>query len=144
MNKLDPLLTSSYDFTLPNELIATHPVEPRDNARMLVYDRNSDTITHTYFYELENYIPKNSALIFNDTKVIKARLYGNKESGGKIELLINRPLNATEINVYIRGKVKVDTKIIFSENLYAKLLKLHEDGSRDVVFIQNENILRFE
>ena len=144
MNKLDPLLTSSYDFTLPNELIATHPLEPRDSAKMLVYNRSSDTIIHTYFYELENYIPKNSALIFNDTKVIKARLYGHKESGGKIELLINRPLNATDINVYIRGKVKIDTKIIFGENLYAKLLKLHEDGSRDVVFIQNEHILRFE
>lgn len=144
LNKLDPFLTSSYDFTLPSELIATHPLEPRDSAKMLVYNRSSDTITHTYFYELESYIPKNSALIFNDTKVIKARLYGNKESGGKIELLINRPLNATDINVYIRGKVKVDTKILLSENLYAKLLKLHEDGSRDVVFIQNEHILRFE
>ena len=144
LNKLDPFLTSSYDFILPNELIATHPLEPRDSAKMLVYNRSSDTIIHTYFYELENYIPKNSALIFNDTKVIKARLYGHKESGGKIELLINRPLNATDINVYIRGKVKIDTKIIFGENLYAKLLKLHEDGSRDVVFIQNEHILRFE
>lgn len=144
MNKLDPLLTSSYDFTLASELIATHPVEPRDSAKMLVYNRNSDTITHTYFYELENYIPKESALIFNDTKVIKARLYGQKESGGKVELLINRPLNATEINVYIRGKVKVDMKIFFDENLTCKLVKLHEDGSRDVEFFQNEHLLRFE
>ena len=82
MNKLDPLLTSSYDFKLPDELIATHPVEPRDSAKLLVYDRKTDTITHTYFYELEKFIPKDTALIFNDTKVIKARLYGKKESGG--------------------------------------------------------------
>ena len=144
MNKLDPLLTSSYDFILPSELIATHPLEPRDNAKMLVYDRSSNTITHTYFYEFENFIPKNSALILNDTKVIKARLYGQKESGGKIELLINKPLNATEINVYIRGKTKVDMQIFFQENLTCRVLKLHEDGSRDVVFIKNEKILRFE
>ncbi|MDD2356447.1 MAG: tRNA preQ1(34) S-adenosylmethionine ribosyltransferase-isomerase QueA [Thiovulaceae bacterium] len=144
MNKLDPLLTSSYDFTLPSELIATHPLEPRDSAKMLVYNRNSDTIIHTYFYELEKYIPKESALIFNDTKVIKARLYGKKESGGKIELLINRPLNATEVNVYIRGKIKVGMQIFFDEALICKVLQLHEDGSRDVVFYQNENILRFE
>ena len=144
MNKLDPLLTSSYDFKLPDELIATHPVEPRDSAKLLVYDRKTDTITHTYFYELEKFIPKDAALIFNDTKVIKARLYGKKESGGKIELLINRPLNATEINVYIRGKVKVDTKVYFDENLYAKVIKVHEDGSRDVLFFKDEKELRFE
>ena len=144
MNKLDPLLTSSYDFKLPDELIATHPVEPRDSAKLLVYDRKTDTITHTYFYELEKFIPKDTALIFNDTKVIKARLYGKKESGGKIELLINRPLNATEINVYIRGKVKVDTKIHFDENLYAKVMRVHEDGSRDVHFFLDDKELRFE
>lgn len=144
LNRLDPLLTSSYDFNLPSELIATHPVEPRDSAKMLVYHRATDTVTHTYFYELENYIPKECAVIFNDTKVIKARLYGKKESGGKIELLINRPLNATEINVYIRGKVKTDTKIYFDGNLYAKVIKLHDDGSRDVLFFKDEQLLRFE
>lgn len=144
VNSLDPYLTSSYDFKLPSELIATHPAEPRDTAKLLVYDRASDTLSHTYFYELENFIPKDTALIFNDTKVIKARLYGKKESGGKIELLINRPLNATEINVYIRGKVKEETKVHFDDGLYAKVIKLHDDGSRDVLFYQNEKILRFE
>ena len=138
------LLTSSYDFTLPDELIATHPASPRDHAKPLVYDRASDTITHTYFYEFEKYIPKESALIFNDTKVIKARLFGDKPSGGKIELLINRPLDAHSVNVYIRGKVKVDTEILFDANLMAKVIKLHEDGSREVNFFLNTNLLRFE
>ena len=128
------LLTSSYDFTLPEELIATHPASPRDHAKLLVYDRATDTITHTYYYDFENYIPKDCALIFNDTKVIKARLFGFKPSGGKIELLINRALNANDINVYIRGKVKVDTEILFDENLVAKVIKLNEDGSRVVNF----------
>lgn len=144
MNNLDPFLTSSYDFKLPKELIATHPVEPRDTAKLLVYSRTTDTIIHTYFYDLERYIPKDSALIFNDTKVIKARLYGKKESSGKVELLINRPLNATEINVYIRGKVKLATKIVFDEDLYAKVIKLHDDGSRDVLFFLDDKELRFE
>uniref|UniRef100_UPI003F63D762 tRNA preQ1(34) S-adenosylmethionine ribosyltransferase-isomerase QueA n=1 Tax=Hydrocurvibacter sulfurireducens TaxID=3131937 RepID=UPI003F63D762 len=144
MNKLDPLLTSSYDFKLPEELIATHPVEPRDSARLLVYERATDMLTHTYFYELEKFIPKDAALIFNDTKVIKARLYGTKESGGKVELLINRPLNAVETNVYIRGRVKPGTKILFDEGLYAKIIRLHEDGSRDVLFFTEGKELRFE
>jgi len=138
------LLTSSYDFILPDELIATHPASPRDHAKLLVYDRETDTITHTYYYDFEKYIPEDCALIFNDTKVIKARLFGFKPSGGKIELLINRALNANDINVYIRGKVKVGTEVAFDENLIAKVIQLNEDGSRVVNFYVNQKILRFE
>ena len=144
MQKAKELLTKSYDFTLPEELIATHPASPRDHAKLLVYERETDTITHTYFYDFEKYIPKGSALLFNNTKVIKARLFGHKPSGGKIELLINRALNAKDINVYIRGKVKVDTTLNFDENLIAKVIALHEDGSREVNFYQDEKMLRFE
>ncbi|WP_372999668.1 tRNA preQ1(34) S-adenosylmethionine ribosyltransferase-isomerase QueA [Sulfurimonas sp.] len=141
----DPeLLTSSYDFTLPDELIATHPVHPRDKAKLLVYNRQTDEINHCHFYDFEKYIPKNCALIFNDTKVIKARLYGHKPSGGKIELLINRPLDANNINVYIRGKVKVDTKIMFDDDLEAIVQELKDDGSRVVNFFEEGNLLRFE
>jgi len=138
------LLTSSYDFHLPEELIATHPASPRDHARLLVYNRATEQITHTNFYELENFIPKNCALIFNDTKVIKARLFGQKKSGGKLELLINRALNADDINVYIRGKVKVGTEIFFDENLVAVVKELNNDGSRIVNFMACGNKLRFE
>ncbi len=138
------LLTSSYDFTLPNELIATHPAHPRDHAKLLVYNRSTNKITHAHFYDLEKFIPKDCALIFNDTKVIKARLFGHKPSGGKIELLINRPLNASDINVYIRGKVKVDTKIEFDEDLVAIVKELKNDGSRVVNFLKDEKLLRFE
>lgn len=138
------LLTASYNFTLPDELIASYPASPRDHAKLLVYDRATDTITHTFFFNLEQFLPKNCALIFNDTKVIKARLFGKKPSGGKIELLINRALNAHDINVYIRGKVKVTTEIFFDENLMAKVMKCNDDGSREVHFYQNNKLLRFE
>ena len=138
------LLTASYDFTLPPELIATHPASPRDHARLLVYDRATDTITHTHFYEFEKFIPQNAALIFNDTKVIKARLFGEKPSGGKIELLINRALNASDISVYIRGKVKIGTSLAFDEELDAKIVALNDDGSRIVHFYHNDKLLRFE
>ena len=130
----EELLTSSYDFTLPEELIATHPASPRDHAKLLVYDRKTNTITHTHYYNFEKYIPKDCALIFNDTKVIKARLFGHKPSGGKIELLINRALNANDINVYIRGKVKVGTQVAFDENLVAEVKELNKDGSLIVNF----------
>ena len=144
MSQNAELLTSSYDFTLPDELIATHPAHPRDHAKLLVYNRETDTITHTYFYNFEKYIPKNCALLFNNTKVIKARLFGQKPSGGKIELLINRAIDANNINVYIRGKVKVDTEILFDENLKALVKELNNDGSRLVHFYLNSQLLRFE
>jgi len=138
------LLTSSYDFHLPDELIATHPASPRDHARLLVYDRETETLTHAHFYDLEKFLPKDAALIFNDTKVIKARLYGKKPSGGKIELLINRALDAHNINVYIRGKVKPQTELLFDEDLKAVVQELNEDGSRVVHFYKDEKLLRFE
>ncbi len=142
MNK--ELLTQSYDFNLPDELIAKFPASPRDHAKLLVYNRKIDEITHAHFYDLEKFIPKNCALIFNDTKVIKARLFGKKESGGKLELLINRPLDAYTINVYIRGKVKISTKIFFDDELSAQVTKLDEDGSREVEFFHKTHKLRFE
>ncbi len=140
---LNPLKTSSYDYHLPDELIATHPVEPRENARLLIYNRTDSSITHDYFYNINRYLPKDAALIFNDTKVIKARLFGKKRSGGKLELLINRPLDAYTINVYIKGRVKENVEIFFDEELRATVLKLHKDGSRDVRFTKDID-LRFE
>ena len=138
------LLTSSYDFELPSKLIATHPATPRDSARLLVYNRKTDEIIDTYFYEFEKYIPKDCAIIFNDTKVIKARLYGKKQSGGKIELLINKTLNAYDVNVYIRGRVKVDAEIFFDDDLVAVVKELKDDGSRVVNFFKDAKKLRFE
>jgi S-adenosylmethionine:tRNA ribosyltransferase-isomerase len=138
------LLTDSYDFTLPKELIATHPASPRDSAKLLVYNRDTNQITHSLFSNFEEFIPQNCALIFNNTKVIKARLFGNKPSGANIELLINKALNAYDVNVYIRGKVKVDSKIFFTEDLVVHVKELHEDGSRTVNFYTNEKLLRFE
>lgn len=139
-----PHRTSSYDFTLPDDLIATHPVSPRDHARLLIYDRATDTITHSRFDSIENFLPAGCGIIFNDTKVIKARLFGKKESGGRVELLINRPLDALNVNVYIRGKMKPGMRLTFDEGLTAVVEALHDDGSRTVTFEQNGNPLRFE
>jgi S-adenosylmethionine:tRNA ribosyltransferase-isomerase len=139
-----PLRTSSYDFTLPEELIATHPAQPRDHARLLVYDRATDTLTHSRFDKIEEFLPEGCGIIFNNTKVIKARLYGKKESGGRVELLINRPLDAYRVSVYIRGKMKVGTRLHFKRGLDAVVEALNDDGSRTVTFEQDGEPLRFE
>lgn len=138
------LLTASYDYELPAHLIAQHPVYPRDAAKLLVYDRQSDTITHTTFHELLHYLPPNCDVFLNDTKVIKARIFGEKASGGKIELLFNKPLNATEYLVMIRGRVKVGTKLFFDDRLTATVILLNPDGSRVVTFTHDGETIRFE
>jgi S-adenosylmethionine:tRNA ribosyltransferase-isomerase len=130
----NPLLQSSYDYALPDALIATAPVSPRDHARLLVYNRATQTLTHTRFDALFDFIPPQCAILLNDTKVIKARLFGTKQSGGKIELLLNSPLQDGTYKVYIRGKVAQGTVLHFQEGLNAHVEALHEDGMRVVRF----------
>ncbi|MBZ7982199.1 tRNA preQ1(34) S-adenosylmethionine ribosyltransferase-isomerase QueA [Campylobacter sp. RM12640] len=137
---LDNLL-SSYDYDLPEELIAKYPANPADSAKLLVYEKNSGKITHSVFYELANFLPE-CALIFNDTKVFKARFYGNKISGAKCELFINKILANDEFLVQVRGKVKEDDILIFQDNLNAKILKLNADGTRIVKFYKNNEVLK--
>lgn len=141
---VDPFLASAYDFTLDERFIASEPIEPRDHAKLLVYDRSSGQITHAKFYELDRFLPNNTQILFNDTKVIKARLFGKKRSGGAVELLINRPLSDQRFQVYIKGRVKVEHELFFDQDLSAKILALHEDGSRTVAFFQNNKSLNFE
>ena len=139
----DPLKTSSYDYNLPKELIATHPVSPADSARLLVYNRTTNTITHTTFKHLMDFLPNELSVFLNDTKVIKARIFGTKETGGKIELLLNKPLFMDRYLVMIGGKVRVETQLFFDENLMAEVLEVNEDGSRIVKFSQNDKKLDF-
>ena len=140
---LDPLKTSSYDYNLPKELIATHPVSPADSARLLVYNRATNSITHTTFKNLMDFLPNELSIFLNDTKVIKARIFGTKETGGKIELLLNKPLFMDRYLVMIGGKVRVGTKLFFDEDLNAEVLEVNEDGSRVVQFFQNDKKLDF-
>ena len=126
------LLVSSYDYDLSQDLIAKYPVTPRDSAKLLVYDRKKDIITHTIFKNILDFLG-DKTFIFNNTKVIKARIFGVKESGGRIELLLNRPFKEGVL-VYIRGKVRKGTKLYFDEGLVAEVVELLDDGSRVVNF----------
>jgi len=135
------ILVKSYDYQLPEELIAKYPAIPRDSAKLLIYDRKKDKIIHTVFSEILDFIG-DKYFIFNNTKVIKARIFGKKESGGKVELLLNRPFN-NDYLVYIKGKVKKGTKLFFDKNLEAKVIELLNDGSRIVEFKLNDKKLEF-
>jgi S-adenosylmethionine:tRNA ribosyltransferase-isomerase len=141
---MDPLKTDSYDYTLPQELIATEPASPRDSCKLLVYNRQDKSITHTVFSKINDFLPQDCAVLCNDTKVIKARIFGTKTSGGKVELLINKPLDSKRISCLIRGKVKEGTKLYFDEELVAEVIECMQDGSRIVHFFKNEEPLVFE
>ncbi len=134
--------TSTYDYNLPKELIAFNPVTPASNAKLLVYNRDADSITHTTFEHILDYIPKNTSILFNDTKVIKARIFGTKSTSGKIELLLNRPLENDTFSCYIKGKVHKNTILSFNY-LQCKVLNLLEDGSRVVQFSNDNKVLDF-
>ena len=140
MNK--DLLTSSYDYTLPKELIATSPITPADEAKLLVYDRAKDKITHTTFKNILDFIPKNSAIFLNDTKVIKARIFGKKQSGGRVELLVIKPFDK-DFLVMIKGKVKIGTILEFEKDLKAQVKALNSDGSRVVSFYFKDKKINF-
>ncbi len=145
----EELLTKNYDYELPEGSIATTPVYPRDHAKLLVYDRKTDKITHTTFKHLLEYLPKECDVFLNDTRVIKARIFGQKKSlnnqgGGKVELLFNKPIDAHHYLVLIRGKVKIGTQLLFADALVATVTGLNDDGSRIVTFTHHGKEIRFE
>jgi len=137
------LLTEAYDYALPNDRIATYPADPPDSAKLLVYDRRNATVTHTTFRHLLDFLPDDIAVFLNDTKVIKARLFGRKETGGRVELLLNKPLPRNRYSVMIRGKVREGTRLTFEDDLEAYVERLVDDGSRIVRFERRGSILDF-
>lgn len=88
-------LLKQYDYQLPHELIAQEPAEPRDSARLLVCNRQADVISFDTFANLPTYLPKNSLLVFNQTKVLPARLYATRETGGKVEIFYVKTVDDT-------------------------------------------------
>ena len=82
--------TSDFDYRLPPELIAQTPAELRDHSRLMVLDRRDGLIGHRRFFEIGDYLEAGDALVFNNSRVIPARLKGSKVDGGKVELLLLR------------------------------------------------------
>ena len=116
------MLTSSFSYNLPKELIAQSPAKPRDHSRLMVLDKKSGKIEHHNFFELPNLLKKGDVLIFNNSKVFKARLIGKKETGGKVEVFLHRPLTDNKWEVLIKGRnIKKDDIITLSKNLVATI-----------------------
>ena len=130
--------TSDFYYDLPEELIAQHPVEPRDASRLLIYDRKTKQVEHKRFYDIVDYLKKGDVLVVNNTKVLPARIYGAKEhTGGRIEFLLLKRLDLTHWEVILKpGRIaKVGAVFCFGDKLKARIDSIGEDGSRVVEFI---------
>lgn len=131
------MLLSDFDYALPEELIAQTPVEPRDSSRLMVLDPEKKTIVHRHFFELQDYLTPGDTLIFNDTRVIPARLIGRKEpTGARVEVLLLRRVedNAWETLVKPGKKALRGTTIRFSDELSCEVLGHTDFGGRLVTF----------
>ena len=131
--------TDDFDYYLPEELIAQVPLEHREESRLLVLDKNNGNMIDDKFYDIVNYLNKGDVLVLNDTKVMPARLIGEKEdTGAVIEVLLLKNINEDNWECLVKPakRVKEDTIVSFGNGkLKAKCTKIGEDGIREFTFI---------
>ena len=137
------LRTSDFYYNLPEELIAQTPIEPRDHSRLLVLDKGE--IAHKHFYDIIDYLKEGDTLVINDSKVIPARIYGEKirpqgeefvHEASKIETLLLKQIESDKWEVLLRPakKVKIGGTIRYGDILTATVEAMVEDGNRIVSF----------
>jgi S-adenosylmethionine:tRNA ribosyltransferase-isomerase len=132
---------SEFDYEVPKELIAQYPAQPRDSSRMMVVHRATGKIEHKKFRDILDYFGDGDVMIFNDTKVFPARMYGNKEkTGAKIEVFLLRELNKDarlwDVLVDPARKIRVGNKLYFGDNdLVAEVVDNTTSRGRTIRFL---------
>ena len=130
--------TSDFDFYLPEELIAQHPLEKRDYSKLMVLDKETGKIEHKHFYNVIEYLNLGDTLVLNNTRVMPARLIGEKaESGGKIEFLLLKRIEGDKWECLAKpGKrAKIGTEFVFGKGkLKCKVVDIVEEGNRIIEF----------
>lgn len=128
---------SEFNYELPKELIAQHPYDKRDEARLMVLDKKNQTIDNKVFKDVIDYLEPGDCLVINNTKVIPARLYGKKDTGASIECLLLKRLEGDTWEAMVRpgSKLKEGAKIIFGDGiLKGTILDILEGGNRKIKF----------
>jgi S-adenosylmethionine:tRNA ribosyltransferase-isomerase len=131
---------TDFDYKLPKHLIAQRPVEPRDSSKLMVL--RNEKIHHKTFRDLVGYLEKGDVLALNDSKVLPVRLYGRKETGGKVELLLIKRGEGAKWESLITGKnIRENTKVILGEDRLEGIVKRRIEGGRfEIEFLSEENI----
>lgn len=120
---------SDFNYDLPERLIAQHPYDKRDEARLMVLDKTKQKIEHKVFKDIIEYLNPGDCLVINNTKVIPARLYGKKETGANVEFVLLNRIEGDIWEALVRpgNKLRPGTKVIFGEGLLqAEILDLME------------------
>jgi len=135
------MLLSEFDYYLPEELIAQEPLPERDRSRLMVVDRSRQTIEHRFFYELPHLLREDDLLVLNNTRVMQARLLGQKETGGKVEVLLteHREPGLWEAMVKPGRRVGTGIRLFFNENLVAEVVDRTETGGRILRFFKRSS-----
>lgn len=130
------LLKSTYFYDLPTELIAQTPIEPRDHSRLLHYNRKSGELSHNHFYDIEKFLKSGDVLVVNNTKVLPARLFGFKNTGAKIEILLQKRIDLENWEVIAKPAKRLDvgTEVIFNENIKCVITEKGDYGAFKVKF----------
>ena len=142
---------SQFRYTLPQELIALYPSANRDESRLLVLDRKTGGMEHKVFKEITGYFKEDDVLVFNNTKVFPARLYGNKEkTGAEIEVFLLRELNREQrlwdVLVDPARKIRIGNKLYFGENdiLVAEVIDNTTSRGRTLRFLYDGTYEEFK
>ena len=128
---------TDFNYELPEKLIAQTPIEKRDESRLMVLDRKNQTIEHKIFKDIIDYLEPGDCLVRNNTKVLPARLYGQKETGAKVEFLLLNQIEGDIWECIVRpgNKLHKGTKVIFKDGLLkAEILEIMPGGTRKVQF----------
>ncbi len=116
-----------FDFKLPPDLIAQYPLKERSLCKLLIIEKSTKTRYHRHFFDLPDFITNKDLLVFNDSYVIAARIFAKKDSGAKVEILIERLINDNECLAQLRSNrtIKIGSQIILTENESIKFLVIN-------------------
>ena len=119
---------SDFHFDLPEQLIARYPTEKRSASRLMQLSGNTGEVNHKHFSDIISLVDEGDLLIFNNTRVIPARLLGQKESGGKVEVLIERLLDEHRVLAHVRASKspKVGSKLLLEGKVHVEMLARHD------------------
>jgi S-adenosylmethionine:tRNA ribosyltransferase-isomerase len=133
---------SDFHYDLPENLIARYPTEKRSSSRLMQLNGNNGEVTHKQFTNIVDLVDPGDLLIFNNTRVIPARLLGQKESGGKVEVLIERVLDEHRVLAHVRASKspKVGGKLILEGTVQVEMVARH-DALFELKFLNNEPVL---
>lgn len=129
--------THDFYYDLPEELIAQTPLEKRDNSRLMVMSRDSGNVQHRHFYDIIDYLNPGDCLVMNDSRVLPARLLGNRPTGGAVEVLLLRDLGQKQWECLCKPgrKMQVGNEVIFGNGeLSAVVTEVKDDGNRIIEF----------